>query len=109
MNDDIEGSGPRMLHIGLNKPEYNLTNSDIDGSKTQVFKFVTTREPSNPLNPVYKLPKFTYVPPEPPKFVRDAMLVDDIDGSKPTVKKQFDPRDTLNCFDIQGAAARKPY
>ena len=32
-----------MLHIGLNKPEYNLTNADIEGSKTQIQKFVTTR------------------------------------------------------------------
>ena len=42
-NDDIEGSGPRMLHIGLKKPEYNLTNMDIDGSRTQVQKFMTKR------------------------------------------------------------------
>ena len=28
-NYDIDGSGPRMLHVQLNKPEYNLTNSDI--------------------------------------------------------------------------------
>ena len=76
-----------MLHIGLNKPEYNLSNADIAGSKTQVTKFVTTREPSNPLNPVYKLASFKYIAPEPSKFVRDAMTVDDIEGSKPLVKK----------------------
>lgn len=82
------GSGPRMLHVGLeNKPEYNLTNADIEGSKTHIVKFVTSRVPSNPLNPVYKLASFKYVAPEPLKFVRDAMLVDDIEGSKPLVKK----------------------
>ena len=108
VNEDIVGSGPRMLHVGLhNKPEFNLMNEDIQGTKTQIVKFQTTRQPSNPLNPVYKLPKFTYVPPEPLKFVRDAMLVDDIDGAKPLEKKQFAPRDTLNCFDIEGAQ-RKP-
>lgn len=98
-----------MLHIGLNKPEYNLSNADIAGSKTQVTKFVTTREPSNPLNPVYKLASFKYIAPEPPKFVRDAMTVDDIEGSKPLVKKEFAPRDTMKCFDIQGATSRKAY
>ena len=92
-----------MLHVGLNKPEFNLTNADIEGTKTQIVKFVTNRAPSNPLNPVYKLQSFTYIAPEPLKFVRDAMLVDDIEGSKPLVKKQYAPRDTLNCFDIQGA------
>ena len=98
-----------MLHIGLNKPEYNLTNADIEGTKTQVNKFITTREPSNPLNPVYKLPKFVYVPSEPPKFVRDAMTIDDIDGARPVAKKKFAPRDTINCFDIKGAVARTQY
>ena len=108
-NDDVEGAGPRMLHIGLNKPEYNLTNNDIAGSKTQILKFITTRQPSNPLNPVYKLPSFTVVPPEPPKFVRDAMIIEDIDGTRPKAKKTFAPRDTLNCFDIDGAKAKVQY
>jgi len=61
---------------------------------------MTKREPSNPLNPVYKLPSFTVVPPEVPKFIRDPMHIEDIDGTKPIRKKKFAPRDTLNCFDI---------
>ena len=72
-----------MLHIGLNKPEYNLTNNDIEGTKTHIVKFVTKREPSNPLNPVYKLASFKFVPPEPPKFIRDSYQVDDIEGTRP--------------------------
>jgi len=52
---------------------------------------------------VYKLASFTYVPPEVPKFVRDAMIIDDIEGSKPLAKKEYEFRDTLNCFDIKGA------
>jgi hypothetical protein len=98
-----------MLHVGLNKPQYNLTNADIAGTKTQVQKFTTTRPPSNPLNPVYKLPSFTFVPPDPPKFIRDSMAVDDIEGSKPIVKKEFAPRDTPNCADITGASPKKSY
>ena len=98
-----------MLHVYLDKPEYNLTNTDIDGTKPQILKFLTKREASNPLNPVYKLPSFTVVPPEPPRFIRDAMKIDDIEGSKPKVEKQFAPRDTLNCFDIQGSFGKAPY
>ena len=98
-----------MLHIGLNKPEYNLTNDDITGTKTQILKFVTKRQASNPLNPVYKLPSFTVVPAPIPKFVRDGMIIEDIDGTRPKVKKQFAPRDTLNCFDIDGAHAKQQY
>lgn len=57
-NYDIEGAGPRVLHVGLNKEYFYLTNSDIEGSKPQWNKFKTTREPSNPLNPVYRLQSF---------------------------------------------------
>jgi hypothetical protein len=49
------------------------------------------------------------VAPDPPKFIRDAMLINDIEGSKPAAKKEYAPRDTLNCFDIKGAVARKAY
>ena len=41
----------------LNKPEYNLTNGDIAGSKPCVnsFKSKRSESPSNPLNPQYNL------------------------------------------------------
>lgn len=81
-NYDIEGSGPRMLHVQLNKPEYNLTNKDIQGTWPQWNKFITKREASNPLEPKYKLASFEYVPPEPVPFRRDQMTVDDIAGAK---------------------------
>jgi hypothetical protein len=32
-NWDIDRTGPRALHIGLNKPEYNLSNEDIEKSR----------------------------------------------------------------------------
>ena len=99
-----------MLHVGLhNKPETNLSNHDIEGTKTLINKFITRREPSNPLQPVYKLPSFTYVPPDPPKFIRDAMTVNDIDGTSPLVKKQLATRDLMKCDDIQGAVIKKAY
>lgn len=98
-----------MLHIGLNKPQYNLSNADIAGTKTQIVKFQTKREPSNPLTPVYNLQSFTVVPPDPPKFIRDAMTITDIEGSQPIIKKKFAARDSLNVYDIDGAARRQPY
>lgn len=105
-NLDIEGSGPRLLHIGLNKQYYYLTNDDINGSKPNWNKFDTTRQPSNPLNPVYKLQSFTYVPPEAPKFIRDAMGINDIEGTRPVKKREFSERDTLLVTDIPGAKSR---
>jgi hypothetical protein len=57
--------------IELNKPEYNLTNADIEKSKPQCQRFFTSRQPSNPLNPEYKLSKVEYREVTPPKFIRD--------------------------------------
>lgn len=81
-----------MLHVGLNKPEFNLTNRDIPGSWPSWNRFFTTREPSNPLNPTYKLASFEYVPPEPVPFKRDPLAVDDIDGARPVEKRDHAPR-----------------
>ena len=86
-----------------------MSNSDIEGTKTVINKFITKREPSNPLQPVYKLPSFTYVPPDPPKFIRDAMTINDIDGTSPFVKKELATRDGMKCDDIEGATIRKAY
>ena len=81
-NWDISGATCRALHFSkinlnylhyleLNKPEYNLTNSDIEKSKPQCQRFFTSRQPSNPLNPEYKLSKVEYREVTPPKFIRD--------------------------------------
>jgi hypothetical protein len=70
-----------MLHFSLNKPEYSLNNEGIEKSSPCVNEFRTTRQPSNPLNPVYKNQSFTYVPPEAPKFIRNHNTNEDIEGS----------------------------
>ena len=85
-NWDIDRSGPRALHIGLNKPEYNLTNNDIEGSQPKCVKFNSTRQGHDPLNPKYQLAQVEMRPNTPPKFLRDNIGHDDIEGSKP--KKQ---------------------
>jgi hypothetical protein len=42
-------------------------------------KFTTTRQ-TNPLEPVYQIPYVEYYPVEEPKFIRDNMVIDDIEG-----------------------------
>lgn len=54
-NTDIVGSSSRVLHVGLNKPHYNMMNSDLPGSKPDCVKFKTRRVPANPLTPTYRL------------------------------------------------------
>ena len=73
------------------------------------MKFTTKREPTNPLNPEYKLQSFTYVPPPPLKFVRDQMQHDDIEGSRTKYKKQAAvEKDVMNVKDIDGALPKQP-
>ena len=47
--------------------------------------------------------------PEPCKFVRDQLNIDDIPGTKPTKKRQLDiqTRDVMNIQDIEGTKARQ--
>ena len=87
-NWDIDRSGPRALHIGLYKEETNLKTNDIGGAAPQIVKFQSTRQGNDPLNPVYNLSKVEMRPVTPPKFIRDAMEIDDIDKSRPNVDQK---------------------
>jgi hypothetical protein len=104
-NDDIEKSHPKQLHPGLNKPSFNLMTEDIDKAKPKLNEFVTTRV-TNPLNPVYKLASFETRPVTPPKFVRDSISVQDIEGTKPETTYKFSIRDNISVKDIEGARAK---
>ena len=95
------------MHVGLQKPEHNLTNADIAGSWPKWNKFDTKREPSNPLNPVYKLAHVEYVPPEPPKFIRNSMEIKDIDGARPKFIKELKTRETNLISDIEGSSPKQ--
>ena len=108
-NDDIEKSSPKKLHIKLNKPEYNLCNSDIEFTTPQCVKSKIKRH-LNPLEPKYKLPKSTPFPPYEPKFLKDNINIDDIEGAKPRkVIGRMHSGDTLNINDIKDSWPKKPY
>jgi hypothetical protein len=109
VNEDIAGAAPRMLHFPLDKPRYNLTNDDIEGSKPDIVKFKSTRPPCNPLNPKYKLQVVEFVPPEVPKFIRDHMEIDDIQGVRSKPQPEATGRDPLKVIDIPGAKYMGPY
>lgn len=106
-NWDIDRTGPRALHLGLNKPEYNLNNDDIPKSKPQFQKFHTNRI-VNPLNPAYELPKTELVQIEEPKFIRDNIANDDIEGAKPKKDRYYKTRDTMKVDDIEGTKTKPP-
>ena len=110
-NDDIYLSCPKKLHQPLNKPYYYMRDDDIEGTKPAITMFKTKRQASNPLNPVYKLPSFEPVEPLIPKFIRDSINVNDIDGTKPKSfnQKQMNFRESNYVKDIDGARPKKDY
>jgi len=109
-NDDIQGSRPKKLHQPLEKAYYSLRNDDIIGAKPQCHKFVTTRSPVNPLNPVYKLPEVEVRVATPPKFIRDNINIKDIDGARPNPYTKYNiQRKTNNVTDIDGARPKKEW
>lgn len=59
----------------MNKVDYTLLNEDIKGTKPQINKFSTTRLPSNPLEPQYRLPFAEVRVATPPKFIRDQINI----------------------------------
>lgn len=108
-NDDIDKSSPRRLHIKLNKPEYNLSNSDIEYSQPHCVKCKITRH-LDPLEPKYNLPTSPEYPPYKPRFIRDSMKVDDIQGAKPRkIVSQNLLRESLKNNDVKDSWPRKPY
>ena len=108
-NDDIEKSSPKKLHIGLNKPQYNLSNEDIEYSNPHCVKCKINRH-LNPLEPKYNLPKCPAYPPYTPKFIRDNINVNDIEGAKPKkITSNNLLRESLKNDDVKDSWPKKPY
>ena len=90
----------------MNKPEYAHNNADIENSQPDCVKFKTKRT-NDPLNPSYQLPKVELRPVTPPKFIRDNIHNDDIEGSKPKKPQHYETRhNILEVGDIEGSKPR---
>jgi len=84
--DDIPRSCPKKLFNFIERPYNKFNNDDIDKCKPRAKHFMTNRPVTDPLNPVYDLPTELPLEPYEPKFIRDAMNIDDIRGTKPKIK-----------------------
>ncbi|CAD8069835.1 unnamed protein product [Paramecium primaurelia] len=82
-NDDIEGARSKSNIRPSNRADLQLALDDIKGTRPNIVKFQTSRHPLNPLEPQYKLPTFMASQPDPPKFIRDAHNIQDIQGAQP--------------------------
>ena len=73
------------------------------------MKFQSTRQGNDPLNPNYNLSKVEVRQATPPKFIRDAMGIDDIERSKPKadIMAGRPTRDVMKIDDITGTRAQQ--
>lgn len=102
---DIEGAQPKRTYQ-RRVPGDTMRVNDIDGATVLIKdKFLHTKRHEDPLQPNYKLPSYKVVPPVEPKFVKDSLSVDDIDGTRSSVKIVYQGRDTLKIDDIEGSSA----
>ncbi len=108
INTDIERSSPKKLFKEHHRNYNYLRSYDIKGSRPNVNTFQTTRMPTNPLEPQYKLSKVEIRQATPPRFIRDAIQINDIEGAqaRQIIRKKC-LRNTMDISDIEGARAVK--
>ena len=113
-NKDIEKSSPSQLFKKV-IPNYSLSCKDIQGATPHHLKFHIVRC-TNPLNPKYNLPKTETTKQEEnidnnkkPKFIKDNLKIDDIEGARPKKIGNFFLRNNMNKDDIKGSFPRQRY
>eukprot|EP00941_MAST-03F_sp_MAST-3F-sp1_P001627 g1627.t1 len=100
--DDIDGAQPRSRYSRFKSDRVTNDVSDIPGAKPMPHGFRTNRV-TDPLNPVYSMPRVEMRKQTPPRFLGDRFNNDDIEGSKPKKLCKWKPRDSMNVHDIEGA------
>ena len=104
-----KGMHPRELHPArANRPSFNLTVKDIDGTSSRPKDVIKVPRGTNPLDPDYRLPAYDHPKVEPPAFRRDGLKVDDIDGAKAAKIGRPLMRETMLTADIEGAQVGRP-
>lgn len=91
----------------LNKPNFNLDVSDIDGAQPKPQRSFSGNRHVNPLNPKYDWSHKSVPVCEVPKFIRCSMDNSDIWGARPSrcVTTSCKQRDSLNFRDIEQSFA----
>ena len=113
-NKDIEKSSPSQLFKKV-IPNYSLSCKDIQGATPHHLKSHIVRC-TNPLNPKYNLPKTETIKQEEnndknkkPKFIKDNLKIDDIEGARPKKIGNFFLRNNMNKDDIKGSFPRQRF
>lgn len=110
---DIEGTSAKPMVDPAKRPVDLMRIDDIEGSKPRVIRQLPhSRRMINPVDPQYDWPnkqnidwsKWSSAVDENPKFIRDHMKNDDVEGSSPmTYKSNKPPKDIMKVDDISGS------
>lgn len=86
-----------------------MNSADIEGAAPRCVQFSTNRIGTNPLLPVYNLPKVETRAITPPKFIRCQMDVSDIPGARAKLDwhKMAKTKETNKIDDIEGTKAKQ--
>lgn len=108
-NDDIEYSKPKALYQYLTKPDYSLSNRDIEHSSPMKMSTFNTSRHVNPLSPDYPLPSANPIcfPSTIPKFLRDNINVNDIQGAHPRQRHNKYIRDNMLAYSCDAKTRKK--
>lgn len=101
---DIQGTKTKPMVDESKKPVDLMNLDDIDGSRPRIIRQLPhSNRMLNPVDPQYTLPSYKQEKIEPPKFIRDTMKNDDVEGAHPMTYKTDKPaKDIMKIDDISG-------
>eukprot|EP00906_Rhabdomonas_costata_P006250 RCo009171 len=85
------------------RPNYSLTTADVNSVPRQRV----SQRHTNPNDPEYMLPTFTYQPPDPPPLHRDTLQAADVNTTRYSRKEIRRGVEYLDYSDVVGSSPRK--
>lgn len=104
LQSDVHGATSKQLCRGRNTRDNSLYIDDIEGTRKLIKdRMMRTNRHVDPLEPHYNLPSYATNEAPDSRFLRDAIDVSDIEGTRPKPKKEFSTRDIMGIADIEGS------
>jgi hypothetical protein len=101
---DISGAATKPMVQEHKTPVDVMRLDDIEGSRPKVVRQLPhSQRMLNPVDPKYKMPSAPPIVPLAPRFIRNSLYNDDVEGAKPmSYRTDKPPRDLLRTDDIDG-------
>ena len=100
--NDIPGTKTKPMVDKSIPPKDHFSINDIDGAKPKIQRQLPhSKRMINPVDPEYELPSYEISNNPIPKFLRDTMKNDDVEGSSPKkINYEKPPKDLMKVDDI---------